>query len=115
MSSTRVQDLTPVRVNTPPAADVFVQPEIAATAPNVPEDMPATMRVIGTSASSPTTWDDHLIFFILRCNTIERILVCVNFSCATVFWPYFGEIGQGLFPHGAGEEWAAPHAGAALW
>ena len=63
MSSPRVRDSTPVSANTPPVANVIVQPEVAATVPDVPEDVPATTHVVRASASSPTTWDDHVSFF----------------------------------------------------
>ena len=65
MSSPRVRDSTLVRANTPPATDVIVQPEVAAAAPDVPEDAPATTHVVGASAPSPATWDDHVSFSCL--------------------------------------------------
>ena len=64
MGSPRARDTSPVRVSTPPAFDTFVQPEVEATAPDAPKEMPPMTQVVGASSSSPASWDDHVSFLI---------------------------------------------------
>ena len=60
MGTPRAQNPSPVRVATPLAFDTFVQPEIAATTPAAPKEMPAATQDVGASSSGPSSWEDHV-------------------------------------------------------
>ena len=62
MSLPKARDLTLIRMNTLPATDGIVQPEVTTAAPEAPEDATATTQVVGASSSTPASWTDHVSF-----------------------------------------------------